>query len=244
MARFAIDDWAALAPGLATREDWLGWARTPWLPQGALDARLDAMPAIQRRRLSQLGRAAAQVAWACHAPADDIPVVFASGYGDAQRALQLLESDSLRGEMSPTEFALSVHNAIGAMYSIARRDGAAYSSIAAGAGSAAAGMVEAAGWLSEGAASVLLVCYEAPLPPDYAAFTRGPAAPYAWAWRVSAARPGEPHFELTCTAQCEVQRTLASSLPAGLEVLRFALSGDRSASVAAEGSCSHWTRHA
>lgn len=181
--RFAIEGWAAYAPGLHARAQWQAWAGAPWRPEGPLEARLEAMPALQRRRLNALGRAAAQVAWDVHLPHPETPVVFASGYGDAQRCLQLLHAFAATGEATPTDFTFSVHNAIGAMYSIARGDTAAYSSVAAGPASAAAGVVEACALLAGGAREVLLVCYEAPLPADYAGFQREPASAWACAGR-------------------------------------------------------------
>src|SRR5438093_7843513 len=87
--RFAIEDWAACAPGLTAAAEWLAWARAPWAPQGALEAKPEEMPALQRRRLNPLGRAVAHSAWRCHTPDAATPVVLASGHGDAQRCLQL-----------------------------------------------------------------------------------------------------------------------------------------------------------
>lgn len=239
--RFAIADWAAVAPGLATRPDWQAWARAPWRPEGALEARLEAMPAMQRRRLNALGRAAAQVAWDCHAPGAGTPVVFASGHGDAQRCLQLLKEFAASGTASPTDFALSVHNAIGAMYSITRADRASYSSIAAGAASAALGVVEACALLADGASEVLLVCYDAPLPGEYAGFETEPACPYAWAWRIVAPPPQGPHLGLDWERGTGDD---GGELPFALQALRFAVSGTDSASVARDGTCWTWSRHA
>ena len=243
--RFAIDGWAAYAPGLHTPVDWQAWARDPWAPQGVLEARLEEMPAMLRRRLNPLGRAAGQVAWQCHPAALGIPVVFASGYGDAQRCLHLLKEFAANGAASPTDFALSVHNAIGAMYSIARADTACYSSIAAGPASAAAGVVEAAALLADGAPQVLLVCYEAPLPGEYAAFARENACAYAWAWRLVAAAPGTPHIELTWTlAGAPASAPPDDALPFGLEALRFAVSGTPETVRDCEGTRWTWSRHA
>ena len=241
--RFAIEDWAACAPGLHTPTQWQAWAREPWAPEGVLEARLDEMPAMQRRRLNALGRAAAQAAWDCHAPDPAMPVVLASGYGDAQRCLHLLKEFAATGAASPTDFALSVHNAIGAMYSITRRDAASYSSIAAGPASAAAGVLEAAALLADGAERVLLVCYDAPLPGEYASFGRDVPCAYAWAWRVTAAKPGEPHIELTWTA-AEDDAPAQERLPFGLQALRFAVSDAPSASASREGKRWTWSRHA
>jgi hypothetical protein len=243
--RFAIEDWAADAPGLHAPADWRSWARAPWLPEGALEAKLEAMPAMQRRRLNGLGRAAAQVAWGVHTPQPGTPVVFASRHGDAQRCLQLLKEFAATGAASPTDFTFSVHNAIGAIYSIARGDGAAYTSIAGGAGSAAAGVVEACGLLADGAAEVLLVCYDAPLPGEYAGFQDAPSAPYAWAWRMVSARAGAAHIELAWTedgAPDDGAQTVA--LPLGLQALRFAVSDDLRVETRAGGRCWTWSRHA
>jgi hypothetical protein len=200
------------------------------------------MPALQRRRLNGLGRAAAQAAWDMHIPSPEIPVVFASRYGDAQRCLQLLKDFAASGNASPTDFTFSVHNAIGAMYSITRSDRAAYSSIAAGSATAAAGVVEACGWLADGAPEVLLVCYHAPLPGEYARFDGEPAGAYAWAWRVVAADAQQPHFELAWSDD-DAQSGMGE-LPFGLEVLRFSLSDQPSARLAAHGTCWTWSRHA
>jgi hypothetical protein len=221
---FVIVDWAAWAPGITTPAQWLAWAAAPGLPSGSDVPALSEMPAMARRRLNPLGRMAAQVAYACHGGELGLPVIFASRYGDAARSLDLL-GDLARGEaLSPTAFGLSVHNAIGAMYSITRGDRANYLSLAAGAGSATAALVEAAGLLHDGAAQVMLVCYDAPLPGAYAAFHDEPAAPYAWAWRIALPAPDQPHLLLNASrAQGEAG---AAPLPLGLDLLRFALSND------------------
>lgn len=242
--RFAIGDWAACAPGLRTRPEWQAWAAAPWRPTGALEARLEAMPAMQRRRLHPLGRAAAEVAWDCHAPDGSTPVVFASGHGDAQRCLHLLKEFARSEDVSPTDFTLSVHNAISAMYSITRGDTASYTSVAAGAGSAAVGVVEACALLQDGAAQVLLVCYEAPLPDEYAVFEREAPAAYAWAWRMVAAQDPATAIDLTWSADTEAAADAADGLPFGLAAMRFAASGDRQAVAAAGGLRWTWSRHA
>ena len=241
--RFAIEDWAAAAPGLHAPSAWQAWARAPRKPEGALEASLEAMPAMQRRRLNALGRAAAQVAWDCHAPDAGTPVVFASGQGDAQRCLQLLKEFAASGAASPTDFTFSVHNAIGAMYSISRSDRASYTSVAAGPASAAAGVVEACALLADGAPRVLLVCYDAPLPGEYAAFARETPAAYAWAWRLTAAEAGKPHFGLEWDADTPGEEARAE-LPFGLQALQFTLSDAPRRSARAGGRRWTWSRHA
>lgn len=243
--RFAIADWAAYAPGLEARAQWQAWAGAPWLPAGDLAARLEAMPAMQRRRLNPLGRSAAQVAWACHAPAAGTPVVFASGYGDAGRCLQLLQAFAETGAATPTDFTLSVHNAISAMYSITRGDTASHTSLAAGAASAAAGVVEACALLADGADAVLLVCYEAPLPDAYAVFEREAPGAYAWAWRIARPMAGQPVLALDWSdAPASDAASAAPALPFALDALRFGISGVDAVRRCSEGVCWTWSRHA
>lgn len=242
---FAINGWAACAAGLSQPAQWQAWAAAPRLPEpDGADAPLPQMPPMLRRRLAPLGRMAAQVAWQCQQEALGMPVVFASRYGDAARALRLLKEFAADAAMSPSDFALSVHNAIGAMYSIARTDMSAYSSVAAGAASAAAGLVEAAALLADGAPEVLLVCYDAPLPGEYAAFEDEPSCTYAWAWRVGPVQAGQPHFSLAWSP-CEVEGDTVDGLPFGLDVLRFSIDGgQQSFSRASQGTCWTWSRHA
>jgi hypothetical protein len=239
---FAINAWAAYAPGLATPLQWLQWASQPALPQGDEQPGVAEMPAMLRRRLGPLGRMAAQVAYDSHGAAG-IPVVFASRYGDAARSLALLRDFSLGEVVSPTDFALSVHNAIGALYSIARRDTSSFCSVAGGRASAAAGIVEAAGLLADGAPEVLLVCYDAPLPGDYADFADEPAASYAWAWRVAARAAGQPGFSLSHRAANDEPEP-PQALPFGLDVLRFQLSESQALQRRGDGADWLWRRHA
>lgn len=243
---FAIKDWAACAPGLAARSDWLAWSRSPALPEGPLEAPLADVPPLLRRRLNGLGRLVAQVAWDCQPDGPGIPVVLASRYGDAARALQLLRQFAVEELMSPTDFALSVHNAIGAMYSIARGDTQAYSSVSAGAASAAAGWLEAAALLADGAGEVLLVCYDAPLPGEYQAFADEPGCTYAWAWRLSPARPGQPSLALSWARAGDEApdpaQPVGTALPFGLDVLRFMLSGQDAITRDSGGTRWTWSR--
>jgi hypothetical protein len=240
---FAIKAWAACAPGLATHAQWQEWASRPGLPMGEEQPPVAQMPPMLRRRLGQLGRMAAQAAYDSESPGG-IPVVFASRYGDASRSLALLRDFSLGEMVSPADFALSVHNAIGAMYSIARRDTGNFSSIAAGAASAAAAVVEAACLLADGASEVLLVCYDAALPGEYAAFADEAAACYAFAWRIGKPAAGQPWLSLSSrAANDELGAEQRHQLPFGLDVLRFAISSDEALRRACDGTEWNWKRH-
>lgn len=244
---FAVAAWAAHAPGLVTPAQWKHWAARPWPIAASVDsasAAVKEMPAMLRRRLGPLGRMAAQVAYDCQQSSIGMPVIFASRYGDSHRSLDLLADYSRKEFVSPADFALSVHNAIGAIFSIARQDTAHYSSVAGGQASAAAGLVEAVALLDEGASEVLLVHYDEPLPGDYARFGDEPAAAYAWAWLLQPAGPNRDVIRL----ESGPRTTDADEEPAscfGLDALRFLLADDLPSLVRPVGDRQWtWRRHA
>lgn len=222
---------------------WKHWAAQPRplaCTAESSPAPLTEMPAMLRRRLGPLGRMAAQVAYDCQRSDIGMPVIFASRYGDAHRSLDLLSDYSQEESVSPADFALSVHNAIGAIFSIARNDKAHYSSVAGGKASAAAGVVEAAALLDEGAAEVLLVHYDAPLPSDYARFADETPAAYAWAWRLQPAGTHTRFFSLEVGRGRATESSHEPSLCFGLDALRFMLS-DEMPSLARSVGEREWT---
>lgn len=239
---FSISSWAAYGPGLGTPDLWRAWAAEPFLPIGTGQPELTEVPAMARRRLGQLGRTSLQVAYATHDDSLGLPVVLGSRYGDAARSLDLLAELVRDQPLSPTGFGLSVHNAIGALYSIIRGDRANYVSVAAGAAGAAASLVEAAGLLADGAPEVMVICYDAPLPGDYAEFADEPAALYAWGWRVTAPSRGQSRYSLSSTPAGPVSS--AAALPFSLDVLRFFLAGDAVLRRVANGCTWTWRHHA
>ena len=214
------------------------------MPAGELQTSLAQVPPMVRRRLNTLGRTALQVAFDVHTPAPEVPVVFGSRYGDTSRSLELLAELVRREPLSPTGFGLSVHNAIGAMYSLIRGDHANYVSVAAGPGTAAAAVVEAAGLLADGAPEVVVVYCDAPLPGSYAVFEDGPALLYAWAWRVTRPRPGQVRFGLSAAPAAVAGAPEPPDLPFGLDVMRFVASEAHHLQRVAGETAWTWQRHA
>lgn len=237
---FVIRDWTAWAPGLERREQWGSWAEQPARVPDAVPstaAPVEGMPPMVRRRLNPLGRMAADVAYQLLGPQSAnppgaCPVVFASRYGDAERALALLAEAAQGQPLSPTAFGLSVHNAIGATCSIARGDRADHTALAAGPATPALALLEAAARLQDGAPEVAVVCYDAPLPGDYAGFMDEAVVPHAWACRIT--RPAEPDApRVRLGMHPGVAQTPADGLPFSLSLLRFLI-----------GRMPTWQRHA
>ncbi|WP_206434472.1 beta-ketoacyl synthase chain length factor [Iodobacter ciconiae] len=151
---------------------------------------LSEMPAMQRRRVGRLGKMALQAAyWACDKAAQ-CPVIFASRYGDIAQSVEQLNQLAQSGMISPTAFSMSVHNAISALFSIARKDINSYTAIAAGGETLEAAFTEALALLADGASSVLLVYYDEPLPAPHHIFTDTADFPHAFACQLIKSEQG------------------------------------------------------
>jgi hypothetical protein len=193
-----------------------------------------------RRRLTRLGRMAVQVSGDCQGDDLGMPLVFASRYGDVVRSLELLRELDAQGDLSPAGFSMSVHNAISGMYSIARSDSAAAVCVAAGQASAAAGLIEAAGLLADGAPEVLLVAYDEPLPAPYEDFADDAACSWAWAWRVALPRTDDAdvlRLRMDAEEGDEAGAATREELPFGLDLLRLLLTRAPRLTRRVEGRC-------
>jgi len=245
MIEFSIVDWAAWAPGLSERSQWLGWAEAPYLPHGGDTPALAEVPAMQRRRIERLGRMAIQTACWCEdgqGADSDVPLVVASRHGDVARSMDLLGALVGDQPLSPTGFGLSVHNAIAALYSIARGHRGNYLALAAGQATVEAACLEAVGLLADGAREVRVVVYESPLPEVYATFADEPAPFFAWCWRLTAPAEGRPTLALQWQPADGQASTVPGLLPHALDLHRFLLSGAPALEHVAHGQRWRWGR--
>jgi len=100
------------------------------------------IPPLERRRLTGVERAALFVAWQVRSEGD-VPVVFASRWGEIGVTLKLMEQFHADREMSPARFSASVHNAAPGAFSLLTHNHAPYTAIAARERSLEAGLLEA-----------------------------------------------------------------------------------------------------
>ena len=222
--RFTIASYAAWAPGVETEEAWRAWANVNSAIAGDNVPPVNAMPPMLRRRAGFLGKMALEVAYKCLGQRTDVPTVFSSRHGEASRCVDLLLNLAKDMPLSPMSFGLSVHNATGGLFSIARGDHASNSALAAGKSSVEHAVIEACGLLAEGEPVVLLVVYDCPLPTPYAVFQDCDEQPFAWAWLMRPA--GDEVVSLTWSDDLTHSPPSLERLPAGLEVLRFYLRED------------------
>ncbi len=248
---FSVASHAAWAPGLHTAAAWLGWAHgRADIHAGAADPKVAKMPPMLRRRASATGKMALETAYAClpeQAVLSDLPVIFASRHGECARSVELLQELAQHAPLSPTSFSLSVHNANGGLWSIARGDRSNNIAIAAGSSTVEHALIEACGLLADGAPQVLLVMADHSPPEVFAAYADCAEQSFAWAWllQADAGTGAGERFSLSWTAEDSGSAPAADiAAPGGLDILRFFLRRDAELARVASGRRWCWSRHA
>jgi hypothetical protein len=200
MIALQIQQWRAWAPTIESDADWRAWAAQPWSPvdQGEQPG-CGFLPAMQRRRLSRMARMALEVAWPLCGEDEQLPQVFASRHGETQRTYSLLGDVADGQPLSPTQFGLSVHNAIAGQWSILRGQRAEATAIAGEGDTFEHAMLEAATLLDGGAPAVLVVLAEERPPAAYDSWIDDVPFSYALALRVAPAGtdPQQPSWRLS-----------------------------------------------
>ena len=119
-------------------------ARAEWKPSAeSPKPDVSFVPSMERRRLTAVERAALSVAWQVYPKGEQLPVVFASRWGEIGVTAKLLRQFHDEGEMSPAGFSNSVHNAAPGHLSLLAGNRAPYTAIAAGEKSYEMGLLEA-----------------------------------------------------------------------------------------------------
>jgi hypothetical protein len=239
---FSIASFAAWAPGVETPDAWFLWARGETSLKGQGEPELRAMAPMLRRRTGFLSKMALEVAYQCLGRRANVPMVFCSRHGESGRSVDLLLDLANGMPLSPTSFALSVHNAAAGLFSMARLDRAPSTALSAGRSSVEYAVIEACSILAEGEPEVLLVVYDCPLPRLYGEFQDCREQPFAWAWLLE--RPREEFCALSYRANEALGRRQTEELPGGLEILRFHLRRDHALERICDRRRWLWTRHA
>jgi hypothetical protein len=200
-SHFHIDSWAAWAPGVSSHDDWRAYFANTLAINPEDKADVAFLPAMQRRRLSPLARAAFYVTEQIMSSAEACPSIFCSTYGETQRTYGILEDIAKQQEISPTAFSLSVHNAISGQFTIFFDNKHPTSAMAPSERDYLLPIADALAQLNEKASSVLLVYYEEALPEFYQPYAKSTEFPCALAFRISLANDtNKPSYQLTFNA--------------------------------------------
>ena len=226
MIKFNIAQWRAWAPGLTTVEDWQRWSQNPTVPDNRGESPdVSFLPALQRRRLSRLARMAFSVGWPLAEGREQLPMVFVSRHGETPRTFDILSDLAADQPLSPTQFSLSVHNAVIGLWSILRGATSEMTALAAAGDGLEHGVLEAATLLEEGASAVLLVVTEESPPAAYAPWIDDVPFPYALGLLLT---PGDEWQLALSTCESKEEANFRGKWPHALNLLR-ALSTQQSA---------------
>lgn len=222
-----------IAPGLGTAQALSAWVNAPVsVPTGDLVFE-KKLPMMVARRMAQGSRLAAEVAVSILEKEAIDAIIFTSRHGETPRGEKLLSLIANQSELSPTDFMMSVHNAAVGMVTIAKKLNLPTSSVASGADSFHAGVVEALGMLSDGLERVLVVDFENVLPPMIGAgFGEVPDLPYALGVVVS--NDGNWIVDMDWSGDARVE----PSVPQGLAFAHGVLRGK---AFEAQGAMSRFT---
>ncbi|HEX5792881.1 MAG TPA: beta-ketoacyl synthase chain length factor [Rheinheimera sp.] len=202
-------------------KSWAMWMPPEHNDDTALVPELKQVPPMTRRRLSKLTKLAFEVALQAtkNNNNEPLPTVFASRHGDLHKTLLLLQQLGAGEALSPSQFALSVHNAISGQFSIYSQNQADSNAIAAGADSLHYAVLDAAArFYSEPALNQVLVVYaDEPVPQPYQQFCQEPAAPVALALLLHRSQGQPVRFSMLNDADANAEPEQAMKLAGFLQ---------------------------
>ncbi|MBE5253055.1 beta-ketoacyl synthase chain length factor [Mixta mediterraneensis] len=234
---YSLIDWQALAPGLAEREAWQRWAQQPAVIDSSQQiAKPQYLPMMTARRLSAGSRAAVDAGLALLARQRVDAVVFTSRHGELARNLRILTTLAEQQTLSPTDFAMSVHNSAVGSLTIAAKQPLVSTSICAGSDTFQQGLLEVSALLQAGYRQVMLVDFDGTVPDYYLPWLpeTGWNVPYAVALLLAA---GDP---LQCTTSAKTEPGLQPTPPQSLVFLHNLLAPRKTFTVVGERLNWHW----
>lgn len=161
-----IQNWHAIAPGLNTKVQWAEWVDSHYNEWVGEIAKPQKIPMMIARRMSVPSRLAVETALILMDEKPDA-AIFISRHGELERTYKIVESLAKNQDISPTDFAMSVHNTAAGLLTIVAKEALPITSISAGVDGFHQGMLEAQAMLTNGASCILLVDFDGLVPSAY-----------------------------------------------------------------------------
>ncbi len=178
----ALKAWAAWAPGIEDSQALKAWGEgKKHIKQTTEAPALKFLPALFRRRLSQLSRMVLQIGHDLAPPQTQIPCVFASHYGEINKQYKISKQLIDSFEVSPAAFSLSVFNAPVFLLSIAQGNKEVGSAVYSGDQALSTGLLEMLGMLASGNKhDCMLIFADEYIHPTYHSLFESVPEPYAF----------------------------------------------------------------
>lgn len=238
--KFALNiiDWQAKAPGLSNAAEWQHWSQhgqaiDPTQPQG----KLSELPMMTARRLSSGSKLAVDCGLAMLRRHEVDAVLYTSRHGELERNYRILQALATEQPLSPTDFALSVHNSSVGNLTIAAKKPITSASLSAGKDTFQQGLCEVICLLQAGYKKVLMVDFDGLLP----AFYHPRLEPEMPTWPYAVALVIEAGDNLRCSTQ-KNEATGEPALPQSLLFLQHYLNGSSDFALQGERVAWLWSR--
>ncbi|MDR2263067.1 MAG: beta-ketoacyl synthase chain length factor [Enterobacter asburiae] len=233
-----IIDWQARAPGLSDAEQWQAWSRQSLAiePTAPL-AKLTNLPMMAARRLNSGSKLAVDIGLGMLRKHSIDAVVYCSRHGELERNYRILQALATDQDVSPTDFAMSVHNSAVGNLTITASQPIVSSSVSAGLDTFQQSFCEVLSLLQAGYSRVLLVDFDGTLPDFYhpGLPSQMPTWPYALALVIEAGNT------LHC-ATSPGSDGVEPPLPQSLMFLKRYLSSEQHFVVSGERLLWQWSR--
>lgn len=239
--KFALNilDWQAMAPGLSDATQWLAWSRQPHaIDPAAPQAKLSELPMMTARRLSSGSKLAVECGMAMLRRHQIDAVLYTSRHGELERNYRILHALATEQPLSPTDFALSVHNSAVGNLTIAAKQPIVSSSLSAGKETFQQGLCEVMCLLQAGFQRVLMVDFDGALPEFY--HPHLPPEMPTWAYAVALVI--EAGDGLSCETQPQAPHSPEAALPQSLQFLQHYLQNAADFTLAGERLTWRWQR--
>ena len=236
---FNIIDWIARAPGLGEADQWLSWAQSPYaIDPASPQAKLVELPMMTARRLSSGSKLAVECGLTLLRRHAIDAVLYTSRHGELERNYRILHALATGQALSPTDFALSVHNSAVGNLTIATRQPIVSSSLSAGQETFQQGLCEVMCLLQAGYQRILMVDFDGALPAFYQPYL--PPTMPTWAYAVALVI--EAGHDLRCETQPQAARSPDAALPQSLQFLQHYLQDAPDFTLAGERLAWRWQR--
>ncbi|EKO1146281.1 beta-ketoacyl synthase chain length factor [Escherichia coli] len=217
---------------------WQEWSRQPQAidPTAPL-AKLSELPMMTARRLSSGSKLAVECGLAMLRSHQPGAVLYTSRHGELERNYRIVHALATEQALSPTDFALSVHNSSVGNLTIAAKQPIVSSSLSAGRDTFQQGLCEVLSLLQAGYQRVLMVDFDGFLPEFY--HPQLPAEMPTWPYAVALV------IEAGDEWQCETQSAIAgneTTLPQSMLFLQHYLQNVDAFSLPGERVQWRWSR--
>lgn len=238
---FRVADWVVWGPRLEMYADLQRWPDVARHLQGNRANPGTELPSLLRRRISTIGQEVFRAAYAI-GELRNTRFVFCSRYGELDRTLRILQSTCGSEPVSPADFSLSVHNALAGLLSIASKNTAAHTAIAAGADTFACGLLESVTLLNDGSnTSVLMAYFDDALPPPYDELAEAPQSGLALVVLLEPSTGDARDMAISLQPRDHTAKLQSASRHC-LDFIKFMLSGERDRRSVGERTEWRWHR--